>query len=86
MKCYMVLFGLEIYDDFIFTDREDAEKRLQYLKEWHNLVKEIHKTTSYDYQLYVREFELVGEPKWKTMEEIPQDENTEEEMNNKVFK
>jgi len=26
------------------------------------------------------------EPKWKMIEGIPQDENTEEEMNNKVFK
>ena len=89
MKCFVVIFdgeGFEPVNKKVFLNYEDAKVCLDEVVDEHEMLCAEGKWTSYAHRFEVVEFELVGEPKWKMMEEIPQDENTEEEMNNKVFK
>ena len=32
-QCYMVTYGSEVHDDYVFTDYEKARKRLQQLRD-----------------------------------------------------
>ena len=58
MKCYMITFGFEISDDYVFTDYEQARQRLEEIR-----ADEVAQSGDKDYAHWyeLREFELVGE-------------------------
>lgn len=63
MKVYMVAFSYELYDDFVFTDKQQAEERLETLKAAYKKEAVERCQKSYDHWLQLHEFELVGETK-----------------------
>lgn len=60
MICYMVTFGPEVCDEFVFTDLERAEKRLEELKAEQIENARKYEEKSYDDWYELREFELIG--------------------------
>ena len=58
MKVYMITFGFEISDDYIFTDYEKARQRLEEIR-----ADEIAQAgdNNYAHWYELRVFELVGE-------------------------
>lgn len=58
MKVYMITFGFEISDDYVFTDYEKARQRLEEIRA-DEIAQAGDKNYAHWYELRV--FELVGE-------------------------
>lgn len=62
-QCFMITFGSEVSDDYVFTDYEQARQRLQQLKD--EALEDARKfgDKSYDHWYELRVFKLVEEQK-----------------------
>lgn len=57
--CYMITFGSEVSDEYVFTDYEKARQRLQRLKDEDIENAKKHNDTSYEHWYELRVFKLV---------------------------
>lgn len=61
MNCFMITFGSEVFDDYVFTDYEQARQRLQQAKD--EAIEDAKKygDKSYEDWYELRVFQLVEE-------------------------
>jgi hypothetical protein len=57
----MITFDYELYDDFVFTNKQQAEERLETLKAEYEKEAAERRQKSYGHWLQLHEFKLVGE-------------------------